>query len=114
MHIKDSERATGIAIGDLNLFCRPVVIYAVEQRDILAHLLANLSRIAVVSALVLPESRIDRASVLWQRIHWRVVERCEVEEDKVTRAGVVKSIELLVDAVHVVEKGKTQTVVGEE
>lgn len=114
MYVEDGERAAGISIGDLDLLCRPVIVYAVDERDVLPHLLADLCHIGVVGALLFPERCVDRAAILGERIHGRIVERREVEEHKVTGASLVQGIELLINAIDVIDEGKAQSIVGEE
>lgn len=114
MHVEDCERAFWVAVGDLNLFRRPVIVYTVDECDVLSHLLADLGRIGIVGPLVFPECRIYRAAILRERIHGSKVEWREVEEHEVSRADLVERIKLLVDTVDVVQQGKVNAIVGEE
>lgn len=114
MDVKDCERALGVPIRDLYHIRRPVIIYAIDEGDVLAHLLADLCRIGGESGLILPIPTADGPAVLGQCVHRSVVQGRKVEKHKVPCSSLPEGVDLIIDAVDVVQDRQVQPVVCEE
>lgn len=103
---------TRVALGDLNLVRRLVLEHSVDERHILVHLVADLREIA---RLVRPVLRSVQSTLTRETILWVQVQRRNILDDEVAAAVRVHSVELVVDALSVVDDvGAGDLAVGDE